>query len=769
MKIGRANVLLIEGDPLYRAALARLLAATNAPYILDLAESLASGLDKLARGKVDLVLLDLELPGSRGLEAFSKVNASYGDVPIIVLSSQDDDEIATSAVEAGAQDYLVKAKTSGQLLRRAMRYAIERHRSESALRESQRLLQEIADSTPEIPSLFNVDENRMVYVNRQITNLLGYTSAALENLDLSELIHPDDFPLLKERLRTLGAGSEGGVAEIAYRVRHADGEWRWLRSESLVFTREPLQILSTTQDITERKLAEETIRRNEERYREQAALLDCAQDAIVARDLEGRILFWNRSAQRIFGRRSDQGTAEGPPDRLTPIPSLQIAEAEKKVLEKGEWTGEVRHETEDGREIIFESRWTLVRRDDGAPKSILVINTDVTEKKRLEAQFLRMQRLESIGSLAGGIAHDLNNSLAPILMALHTLQQRFTDANSRRWLSLIHKSTERSRDLIDKVLTFAKGAEGERAPLQTPQLINDVVKILNETLPKNVTLVVRLPGDLWNLIGDTTQIHQVLMNLCINARDAMAGGGVLTITAENVEIAEKQVWMTNEVAPGRFTLITVADTGIGMSPELIDRAFEPFFTTKPQGQGSGLGLSTSAGIVRSHGGFIAVASAPGKGSVFKVYLPALEASADCPPDSGEVFIPSGPSGPSGKNELILVVEDEAEFREVTQATLEANGYRTIGAGDGRNALELFERHRDEIALVLTDLALPYLDGMAMSRALHKINPQVKIIGACGVSSAGNAEEFRRAGIKTVLNKPFTAVQLLKSMATALNE
>ncbi len=878
---GRAKVLMIEDDPLYRVSLMKLLTATDAPYELDVADSLETGLARLAQDGIELVLLDLGLPDSQGLDTFSQIHSKYPHAPIIVLTAHDDDELATMAVDSGAQDYLVKTKMDGQLLRRAMRYAIERQRGESALRESQRLIQEIADATPEILSLFDLSERRIVYINRQITNLLGYTSDVVENLNLRELIHPDDLPLLNDGLKDLFSGSERGISEVTYRVRHAHGEWRWLRSENLVFTREPLQILSTTQDVTERKLAEETIRQSEERYRdlfenandiiythdlegrfaslnraaervtgytleesqreglslviapeyldlvqemiarklagepqtryefeiitkdgnrrrlevnsrliyrngqpvgvqgiarditerrqteqrlrEQAALLDCAQDAIVVRDLKGRILFWNRSAERIFGWKADEVVGKRGHDRFMPAVSAQIAEVEKKVLATGEWTGEVRQETKEGREIIVESRWTLVRDDGGNPKSILVINTDITERKLLEAQFLRMQRLDSIGALASGIAHDLNNSLAPIFMALHTLQQRFTDANSRRWLSLIRKSTERSRDLIDKVLTFAKGAEGERTPLQTSQLINDVVKILNETLPKNVSLVVRLPGDLWNLIGDTTQIHQVLMNLCINARDAMPNGGVLTITAENDVIAEKQVWMTNEVASGRFVRITVADTGVGMTPELIDRAFEPFFTTKPQGQGSGLGLSTSAGIVRSHGGFINVASAPGKGSHFKVYLPANDAAIDYQHDSGEIIIPSG------KNELILVVEDEAEFREVMRATLEANGYRTLGASDGRDALTLFQQHRDEIALVLTDLTMPNLDGLAMSRALREINPRVKIIGAGGIHVAGNTGEFHQAGIKTVLHKPFTAVQLLKSMAIALNE
>ena len=884
MKNGRAKVLLIEDNRTYRFTLSKLIAAPKAPFEFETADCLRSGLAVLGQGGIDLVLLDLGLPDSQGIDTFSRIHERYQHIPIIVISAHDDDDLAIQVVNAGAQDYLVKTKTNGQLLRRAMRYAIERQRTETALRESQRLIQEIADSTPEIILLFDLREQKIVYINRQVTNLLGYTIADLQNRNLLELIHPDDHQHLDEHLENLFSDHHQGF-DLTYRVKHAGGEWRWLRSDNLVFTRdaqgEPLQILSTALDVTERKLAEEATRQSEERYRdlfenandivythdlegrftslnragelvtgyrreegfkeglslivapeyiplvqemierklagesqaqyefeiitkdgarrrlevnsrlifkddqpvgvqgiarditerrqteqrlrEQAALLDCAQDAIMVRDLEGRILFWNRSAERIFGWRADEVVGKNTLDRSMPAISAQIAEAEKKVLEEGEWTGEMWQPTKDGRELIVESRWTLVQDDDGHPKSILVINTDITERKGLEAQFLRMQRLDSIGALASGIAHDLNNSLAPILMALHTLQQRFTDANSQRWLSLIRKSTERSRDLIDKVLTFAKGAEGERLPLQPSQLINDVVKILNETLPKNISLSVKVPDDLWNLIGDTTQIHQVLMNLCINARDAMPQGGTLTISAENVTTEEKQVWMTNEVAPGRFVLITVADTGIGMSPELIDRVFEPFFTTKPQGQGSGLGLSTSAGIVRSHGGIINVTSVLGRGAQFKVYLPANDVVTEYQHHPGEIVVPFG------KNELILVVEDETELREITRATLEANGYRTLGACDGRDALILFQEYQDDITLVLTDLSMPNLNGLAMSQVMREINPQVKIIGTSGIYFTGKIDEFYKAGIKTVLSKPFTAVQLLKTLAVALSE
>jgi two-component system cell cycle sensor histidine kinase/response regulator CckA len=244
------------------------------------------------------------------------------------------------------------------------------------------------------------------------------------------------------------------------------------------------------------------------------------------------------------------------------------------------------------------------------------------EKQRLEAMVLQAQRVESVGALATALAHDLNSALAPILMGLRALQQRCADEESQRWLTLMHKSAERGKDLIERVLAFAQGAEGECAPLKTTELIDDIAGILEETLPENIELRVRAPNDLWSVIGDATQIGQVLMNLCINARDAMPAGGKLMIRARNRYLGEEE----RRLAPGapqrEYVRLTVADTGSGIPREIIDHIFDPFFTTKERGKGTGLGLSTVLAIVRSHGGFLSLFTKVGKGTEFKVYLPA---------------------------------------------------------------------------------------------------------------------------------------------------
>jgi PAS domain S-box-containing protein len=762
MRTELTKVLLIEDDPLYAQALKDLITAHRWLFEFELADSLKSGLRRLSEGEIDLVLLDLSLPDSAGMATVRTVRDHSPQTPIIVLTGCDDEEIALQAMQSGAQDYLVKDQIDFQLLRRAMRYAIERQRGELALRESQTKLYLIADSAPEVITLFDLKERKLVYVNRQVQNTLGYSPEQLQQAPLASLAHPDDLAKLVEIYRRAWTLELGEVVEAVYRVKHANGEWRWMSSEITVLIhgegKGVPQVLSATRDITERKLYEEKLR-------EQAELLNCAQDAILTLDREGRVLFWNKAAERIYGWTAEEVAGTRLDDWVNEEAlkkwTEKDAEIKRGLLEHGEWMGELGHFTKDGRPIVVESRCALMRDAEGRPKSVLVINTDITEKKRLEDQFLRMQRLESIGALASGIAHDLNNWLAPIMLSLHTLQQRFTDANSQKWLSLIRKSVERSRDLIDQVLTFAKGAVGERAPLRTSNIVADVAKIVREVVPGDISLDLDLPENLWSVIGDATQVHQVMMNLCINARDAMPGGGKLLITAANQLLDEDDVRANDGVKPGRFVEISVTDTGIGMSPELMDRAFEPFFTTKENGLGSGLGLSTALGIVRSHGGFINVTSAVGKGSQFRVYLPATESKAEGLLEEKEE------SPPTGHGELILVVDDETEAREVTRATLELSGYRTLGARDGQEALSLYSQHRDEIELVVTNFLLPHQDGVSLGGALRHLNPRLGIIVTSGLHSQEQIEAAKRAGIRTILWKPYTAQQLLKAMANNL--
>src|SRR5579884_1121777 len=517
--------------------------------------------------------------------------------------------------------------------------------------------------------------------------------------------------------------------------------------------------MGVMEDITERKQAEEKIR-------EQAELLNKAQDAIIVIDLEGHVLLCNERTLRLYGL---DGVVNEPEELIGKTinellykgDSSQVEKAKKTTLEKGKWNGELQQVTKDGKNVIVESRWTLIQDNKSRPKSILIINTDVTEKKKLEAQFLRAQRMESVGVLAGGIAHDLNNVLSPIMMALGILRTRFTDEHSQNILNVLETSAQRGANLVKQVLSFTRGLEGERTILQERHLISEIEKILKETFPKSIEIRTDVPKDLWAITGDPAQLHQVLMNLCVNARDAMPNGGRLNISAENIFIDENYARMNIDAHVGPYIAISVLDTGTGIPPGIMNRIFEPFFTTKGLGKGTGLGLSTAFGIVRDHGGFINVYSEVGKGTKFKIYLPAIETIEIKELHEKQLELPAG------HGELILVVDDEASVLEITKMTLEASRYRVITASNGAEAVALYLQNKEEIKLVLMDMMMPIMDGPTSIRALRSVNPQVKVIAVSGLKEDDKLAKITGTGVCAFLPKPYTAETLLKTLYSVL--
>jgi len=499
------------------------------------------------------------------------------------------------------------------------------------------------------------------------------------------------------------------------------------------------------EDISERK-------RFEEQVREQAALLDKAQDAISVGDLNHRIIYWNQGAERLYGWTVPEAIGQNALELFHQKKQPELEQARQAVHATGEWSGELKQTSKSGADVIVQSRWTLVRGTDGQPKSILVIATDITEKKKLQAQFLRAQRLESIGTLASGIAHDLNNVLAPIMMSVTLLQESLGDDKNARLLETLRLSAERGADMVKQILSFTRGQESSRCLVNLKHLVSDLAKILRETFPKTIQIRTSSAKDQWAIIADATQMHQVLMNLAVNARDAMPQGGSLTVQTENIILDEVHPCLHVEAKPGRYVALTVSDTGIGISPEMLDKIFDPFVTTKAPGKGTGLGLSTTLSIVRNHGGFIVTDSQVGKGTQFKIYFPAVETDSSL----GVPEVKFEP--PRGRGERILVVDDEKAFQEITKAIFNQYGYRVLTAGDGAEALAIFAQHKGEIDVVLTDMMMPFLDGPATMRALQHIDPEVRIIAASGLAENELiAQKFPNA---VFLAKPFTTEKLL---------
>jgi PAS domain S-box-containing protein len=505
-------------------------------------------------------------------------------------------------------------------------------------------------------------------------------------------------------------------------------------------------------DVSERLKAQQKIT-------EQAALLDRAQDAIIIRDLRGQVTYWNQGATAIYGWTSAEAVGR-PVVGLLYRDDAPYLNAVEKILQDGEWTCEMHHSTKSGREVTVQSRWTLLRDDRGAPRSILTINTDITEKKRLEGQFLRAQRMESIGTLAGGIAHDLNNVLAPIIMSIDLLRLSHQSPENHEILNQVEVSARRGADLVRQVLSFARGVGGSRISVNVGSLINDVVKIAKETFPRSIEIRSEQAFDLHAVIGDPTQLHQVLINLCVNARDALPTGGLLVLSARNATITDEMA-LRMQSSAGHFVQITVTDNGTGIPAEIHDKIFEPFFTTKELGKGTGLGLSTVLAIVRSHGGFLEVESQLGRGSRFHIYLPYTDHPVE--PLSG----PARKTVPLAGGELILVVEDEPPVRNLLRNILENHGYKVITADNGDNGLSAYAEHSAEVRAVITDMMMPVMDGPALIQSLRKINAQVPVIAVSGLYQTLNIEKATAAGANTFLAKPFTAESILQCLHNVL--
>lgn len=634
-----------------------------------------------------------------------------------------------------------------------LRDITQSRQAEAQLRESVEIFRLIADAIPHMLWLKRADLS-IEYINRRGLEYNGIAQKDIHRWDWQQAVHPDDAPRAGQTWQE--TVMRGTAFECEYRLRRADGQYRWQLARSLPLRDAGGQIVKwvgTCTDIHDQKLAEE-------RIHEQAALLDEAQDAILVKDLEGRITFWNKSAERLHGWPATEVLGRRALEFLY-ADQEQAATARAHLFRDGAWHGELIKKTKDGRELIVETRWTLVHAATGEPKSILAINTDITEKKSLESRLLRAQRMESIGLLTGGIAHDLNNILSPVSISLQMFRHYVTDPRDHGLLDLLETSVQRGADMVRQILSFARGLEGRRVLIGPRYVVEEIERVVRDTFLQQIRIVVRYAKESWSFLGDPTQIQQVLLNLCVNARDAMPTGGTLTIEAGNTMIDENYAGMNAAAKPGPYVVFSVGDTGMGIPRELREKIFDPFFTTKEVGRGTGLGLATTAAIVKSHGGFIQLCSEVSRGSVFKVYLPA---------QPGQVVLEGSPKPllPRGRGECVMVVDDEATIREVTRSALEHFGYQVVLAGDGAEALAMYAQRKAEIAVVITDIMMPVLDGVATIHALRRINPGVKIIATSGLMTEAQNRVVLEAGAAEILEKPYTAEAMLLGLDRVLH-
>jgi two-component system, cell cycle sensor histidine kinase and response regulator CckA len=397
-----------------------------------------------------------------------------------------------------------------------------------------------------------------------------------------------------------------------------------------------------------------------------------------------------------------------------------------------------------------------------SPSMRVIDGSGSNAKKQADEQHLRTQRLESIGMLASGIAHDLNNILAPIILAAPILREHATNPDDQRMIASLEKSAERGVELVKQILSFAHGADNIPQLVAIKELLQETLAATVETVPKNIVVKHNFPGNLWPIMADPTQIHQVLLNLCVNARDAMPSGGTLSISAENALLDEVTARKIEGARPGAWIVLHVEDTGTGIPMSVLAHIWEPFFTTKGSGKGTGLGLSTVRSIVENHNGFINLKTQPGRGTTFRVYLPVPDV-----PTKKTVAEVAPSKNERGNGELILVVDDEPQIRDITAAMLARNGYRVLTAGDGAEAVALFATRSGEIQVLITDLVMPNIDGAALANIAHHLNPGVKILAMSGLSSAGRNGKMERYG-GAFLFKPFKIQALLEAVNTLLH-
>ena len=634
----------------------------------------------------------------------------------------------------------------------------EQKLAERALRESEQRYRVLFESTGTATCVFGQD--RVIRLcNGNFESLVGLPKEdILGVMRWSDFVAPEDIPRMERYHAQRGEGSGTPPNEYEFTLINARGERRNIYLQ-LGLVKGTGERIASLVDVTDRK-------RREEQLSFQSMLLDQIQDMVTATDLEGRITYVNAAECRAFGKPPDafigqsiESYGEDPERGATQQDILET------TLREGRWRGEVVNITDDGREIILDSRTNVIYNDDGEPVGLLGVSTDITERKVMERQLVQQERLAAVGQLAAGIAHDFRNLLSTIILYTEMdLRKPDLPASLARHLKIISQESHTASDLIQQILDFSSNAMLNRRALDLEAHVEKVLITLQHTIPESIRMSLRTEGGDYTILADPARIQQAVTNLVLNARDAMPHGGELQFALSRSNVSFSEDSPGPDATADSWVCLTVSDTGVGMDEEVQAHLFEPFFTTKETGKGTGLGLAQVFGIVRQHEGHIDVETEPGEGTTFRIYLPAQDVEVAEEPSERPSPIPQG------RGETVLLVEDEAEVRDAIEQVLTSTGYRVVTAKHGGEALALCRSPAQSVDVVVTDLVMPEMGGKQLLKALQTVTPDLPVVAITGYAVEGKRQDaLVDSGFVDVISKPLDVERLARTLRQVLDD
>jgi two-component system, cell cycle sensor histidine kinase and response regulator CckA len=869
-----SSVLLIDDDEDDFLLTRTLLQEASAdPVTVDWAQTYERGLSSLLESTHDVALIDYRLGKDNGVELLRTARACGCTTPLIMLTGDSDGRVDHDAMDAGADDYLVKGQVTAPLLERSLRYALEHRRVLDLLKDREEHLRAVLENSSDVIALLD-PEGTVLYASNAIERLFGYPASQVVGRSTFELIHPDDQPRIRAA-STECLAAPGNRIRAEYRAKHSDGTWRDWEMIAVNRLDNPAvgAVISNYRDITERKQAQA-------RGEFLATIVDSSEDAILGATLEGLIVSWNPGAERLYGYTAAEMIGQ-PVNRIVPSEhpdevsdilarlrrgghfshyetvrlaknghyidvavtispiidasgvvigkssvARDITERKRAELEQRDTSDRLRALLSsapialwavDSAGIITVSEGMLLRqlgvkpgelvgrsvfdlyRDspeivefarkalagerinttmniagaildtwyspllnvNGRPGGTIGVALDVTERHRLEGQFRQAQRMEAVGQLAGGIAHDFNNLLTAILGFAEMTLTQLPDGQMRDDVQQILNAGHSAASLTRQLLAFSRKQILAPQILDMNALLGGMRTLLRRVIGEDIALVTTLSDEVSQINADRGQIEQVIMNLAVNARDAIAANGTLRLVTENVEVNDGFAAAHRGALTGPHVRVTVSDTGSGMGPDVLAHLFEPFYTTKPAGKGTGLGLATVYGIVKQSGGYIWVESTPGEGTSFMIHFPRVSPEA-------ETTVPVGTDAREvSRTETILLVEDQREVRGVVRQALQRHGYHVLEAVDGQAALALLRAGAAPIHLLLTDVVMPHISGRELVHKITQQDPSIRVLYTSGYTD----DAIVRHGVLdpgiAFIQKPFTPEQLLTRVRDVL--